>query len=95
MLKHDVHRLRYRFVEDTNAPIQVLEDPYFMERVALFDKDFGTVKAYDEYVSTVTKTYGDNITQFLEDYHSLRDKIIASTANSDAFKAFNSDESIT
>ena len=44
---HELKQLRHRFVEDTDAPISVLESPFFEERIELFEKDFGTKTAYE------------------------------------------------
>ena len=95
LTKHDLHCLRHRFVQDLDLPIQVLENPYFEERLALFDKEFNAVKLYHQYVETVMKKHDGDITKFLEDYHSLRDRISGTVANSEPFKEFNADDSIT
>jgi hypothetical protein len=93
--KHELNLLRHRFVEDTAAPIQVLQDPYFSQRLAIFDKDFNTLKDYKDYVSMVEKEFGGNVTVFLEQYKALRDRIITYVSNTDAFKSFCEDDKIT
>lgn len=93
--EHDLKLLRHRFCEDTGAPIQVLHEPYFSQRLNLFDKEFNTLTDYKSYVKYVDEAFDGNITQFLEFYHSLRDKIIGTVANSDAFRHFQEDDSIT
>ena len=93
--KHDLNLLRHRFVEDTCAPIQVLQDPYFTQRIKLFDKEFNTYADYLNYEGYVLNKYDGNINKFLEEYHSLRDSIIGKVSTSDAFKAFCEDEKIT
>lgn len=92
---HELNLLRHRFVEDTGAPIQVLQDPYFSQRLALFDKEYNTLQDYKSYVKFVDEAFGGKITVFLEQYHSLRDRIVGHVSNTDAFKAFCEDEKIT
>ena len=92
---HEKTALRHRFIQDNGAPVNVLHDPYFMKRLNLFNNEFGTLDAYNKYVDHVKRAYDGNISMFLEEYHSLRDRIINAVANSEAFKAFNSDEGIT
>jgi len=92
---HEIKILRHRFVEDTGAPIQVLQDPYFSQRIALFDIDYGTLKKYEDYVGYVNKAFDGKIISFLESYKSLRDRIIGDVSNSKAFKDFCEDEKIT
>ena len=91
---HGLKLLRHRFVEDTNAPIQVLIDPYFTERLTLLNKEFGYLESYEKYVDFVNKNY-KSVEEFLESYHSLRDRIIGQVSNSQAFKDFCADEKIT
>ena len=92
---HELNQLRHRFVEDTGAPIQVLQDPYFTKRLSLLNNEFGTLNAYEKYSNHVLKKYDNNITKFLEFYHSLRDRISGTVANSEPFKEFIADDSIT
>jgi hypothetical protein len=92
---HELNLLRHRFVEDTGSPIQVLQDPYFSQRIALFDKDYDTSKKYEDYVSYVNKAFDGKVIPFLEDYKSLRDRIIDKVSKSEAFREFCENEKIT
>jgi hypothetical protein len=94
MDEHVLKLLRHRFIEDTSAPIQVLIDPYFTERLTLFNKEFGYLDEYAKYVDFVEKNY-KSVEEFLESYHSLRDRIIEKVSNSEAYKDFQADEKIT
>ena len=93
--EHDLKLLRHRFCEDTGVPIQVLQDPYFTQRLNLFEKEFNTLTDYDSYVKYVDETFDGNINSYLEFYHSLRDRIIGEVSNSKAFKDFQEDGAIT
>ena len=90
MDEHVLKLLRHRFIEDTSAPIQVLIDPYFTERLTLFNKEFGYLDEYAKYVDFVEKNY-KSVEEFLESYHSLRDRIIEKVSNSEAYKDFQAD----
>lgn len=92
---HDLKLLRHRFVEDVGAPIQVLIDPFFTKRLALFDKQYGTLQAYKDYVAHVNEAFDGNIQLYLETYHSLRDRIIEDVSNSKAFRDFCEDDKVT
>lgn len=92
--EHELRKLRYRFCEDVGAPIQVLQEPYFSDRLSLFDKDYGTVGKWDEYYEYVTESFR-TITDYLEWYHTLRKNIIKVVSETDAFKRFNESEEIT
>ncbi len=92
---HELNLLRHRFVEDTGSPIQVLQDPYFTQRITLFDKDYGTLQKYKAYSGYIEKEFGGNIITFLEKYKSLRDSIIGKVSNTDAFRGFCENDKIT
>jgi hypothetical protein len=92
---HELKLLRHRFCEDVGAPIQVLVDPYFTQRINLFEKEYNTLTDYKEYVKYVEKEFDNDVQKYLEFYHSLRDKIIGEVSNSQAFKDFQTDEKIT
>lgn len=93
--EHELKLLRHRFCEDSGAPIQVLVDPYFLERLALFETDYNSLTAYQSYTKYVKEAFDNNVQEFLETYHSLRDKIIGTVSNSEAFRRFQEDEKIT
>ena len=92
--EHNLKLLRHRFCEDSGCPVQVLVDPYFIERLSLFNKEFGYFDYYQKYYKFVYDNY-NSIEEFLESYHSLRDRIIEKVSNSDAYKEFLADEKIT
>jgi len=92
---HELKLLRHRFCEDSGAPIQVLQDPYFTQRLGLFEKEFNTMTDYKSYVNYVENAFNGNIQEYLEFYHSLRDKIINDVSNSKAFRDFCDDDTIT
>lgn len=92
---HDLKLLRHRFVEDCGCPIQVLVDPFFTQRIALFNKQYGAADAYESYVKYVNEAFDGNVQLYLETYHSLRDKIIQDVSNSKAFRDFCEDSNIT
>jgi hypothetical protein len=84
-------QLRARFVSDLNLPIQVLQNPYFEDRLALCEKDYGAATAYDDLWNVINERFGGNIDKFLEYYHQVRDDIITKVTNSEAYKEFISD----
>lgn len=92
---HDLKLLRYRFVEDQGAPIQVLVDPYFTQRLELFEKDYNCLTDYKDYLKYLETDFDNNVVKYLETYHSLRDRIIGEVSKSEAFKDFEADEKIT
>lgn len=66
--------LKQRFCKDTNLSIKVFEEPYFSSTVALFDKQFGAVEKYKQFVELVN-FYGSEQAYF-EAYNKLKDDVI-------------------
>jgi len=93
--EHKLRLLRHRFCEDSGAPIQVLQEPYFSQRLRLFEKEFGTLTDYENYVKYVDNEFNGNIEAYLEHYHSLRDRIINEVSTSKAYRDFQEDKKIT
>ena len=79
----------YRFVKDFKLPIQVLSEPYFLDRLILFNDKF---KSYEKYVNTISfieKRFGGDSSKFLEEYYKVRNDIIESILANEAYKKFN------
>ena len=92
--EHSLKLLRHRFCEDYRVSCSVLTDPYFTERLTILNKEFGYLDSYNKYLEYVQTNY-KSVEEFLEAYHTLRNTIIATVSNSDAYKDFLSDEKIT
>lgn len=87
----ELKQLRARFVSDSNLPIQVIQTPYFEERLELFEEDYGAKTSYDELLLIIDERFEGKVNNFLEYYHQVRDDIITKVTNSDAYKEFISD----
>lgn len=87
----ELKQLRARFVSDFNLPIQVIQTPYFEERLELFEEDYGAKTSYDELLLIIDERFEGKVNNFLEYYHQVRDDIITKVTNSDAYKEFISD----
>ena len=87
----ELKQLRARFVSDMNIPIQVLQSPYFEDRLELLEEEYGANTSYDELMSLIYERFEGKPTNFLEYYHQVRDDIITKVTNSEAYKEFISD----
>lgn len=78
---------RRRFVKDYNLPINIVDSPYFeyyMETYNWFPK-----KEYEELISDIETRFNGNIDLWLAEYAEIRDEIITTLENLDAYKEFN------
>ena len=75
-----------RFVKDASLPIQLLKEPYFSYYIDLYDRDFGTVKKYDDLCRAVEKCGSED--RFLQKYYDIRDEIINRTKEIPEYRDF-------
>lgn len=82
--------LKKRFLKDRNISLNVLEEPYFTERVSLCDEKDNL----DRYKEMIHKDFNDNEQGYLEYYNYVKDKAIDFIKESEAFQALNRDTEI-
>lgn len=88
----DLKHLRTRFVSDYNLPIQVIVSPYFEDRLELLEEEYGAKTSYDNLLELIDSRFDGNSNKFLEYYHQVRDTIITTILNSEAYKEFISND---
>ena len=88
----DLKQLRARFVSDFNLPLQILQSPYFEDRLELLEGEYGAKTSYNELLLMIDEKFEGNPNKFLEYYHQVRDNIITSVLNSEAYKDFISND---
>ena len=79
-----IETLRKRFCKDTGLPINVVSDPYFGQRLDLFD----AASAYEDY-SDMIHHYTDEGKSYLDYYDSVWDSVVKYIRSSDVFELFN------
>lgn len=87
MTENKLISFRRRFVKDFNLPINIVDSPYFeyyMERYDFFPR-----KEYFDCLDKIDKAFGGNIDAWLNHYAQIRDNIITTIENSEAYKMFN------
>lgn len=83
----DVIAFRRRFVKDFNLPINLVESPffeYYMDRYDIFPKE-----DYFNCCDIINKQFDGNKEAWLNHYAQIRDNIITTIENSDAYNKFN------
>ncbi len=80
-------KLRERFCKDTNIPIKVFIEPYFSDRLNLFNKMY---KAKDKYEAFMEEVGKFNTPQdYFEFYNDVKDRAINCIKESEAYQKFN------
>lgn len=85
-------RLRLRFLSDCNLPCNIAISPYFEDRLELLEEEYGAKTSYDNLLELIDSRFDGNSNKFLEYYHQVRDTIITTILNSEAYKEFISND---
>ena len=88
----EIKQLRGRFVSDANIPLQVLQSPYFEDRLELMERDYCAKTKYDNLLALIKERFDNSPNKFLEEYRKVRDNIITTVLNSEAYKDFISND---
>ena len=81
--------LAKRFISDYKLPIPLINEKYFFYHLGLYQEDYNSLEYYFELLDMIGKKYGGDCNKFLEDYYNVRDKIITTIVESEAFQKFN------
>ena len=81
--------LAKRFISDYKLPIPLINEKYFFYHLALYQEDYNSLEHYIELLDMIGEKYGGDCNKFLEDYYNVRDKIITTIVESEAFQKFN------
>ena len=81
--------LAKRFISDYNLPIPLINEEYFFYHLNLYEEDYGSLSKYETLLTIIETLYGGDCNKFLEDYYKVRDKIITTVMDSEAFQKFN------
>lgn len=80
-------KLRGRFCRDYKLAIKVFDDPYFMDRLELFDKVNSILPKYDRFLREL-RDFGDE-QSYNEYYASVKDKALYFIKGSEGFNRFS------
>lgn len=79
---------RKRFVNDYRLPITILESPYFEYFLNLYEPIYQSLSLYNKAIELINENYKGNYQLFLDNYYNIRENIIQTILNNDAYKAF-------
>lgn len=82
------NKLKERFVRDYKIPIRLYTEPYFTDRIALYDKQFSTLTKWMEFLNMLGNY--DNEEEYFSVYNKVKDDAINFIKSTDAYNEFNS-----
>lgn len=83
-------KAKERFCKDCNIPIRLFQEPYFTDRLALFDKFYGTLDKWNLFVEELQKYNCEQ--DYFEEYNRVKDSAILTIKESEAYRRFNADD---
>lgn len=81
--------LAKRFVSDYKLPIPIIKNDYFYYYLKLYELDYWSLSKYRRLLKMIDKSYDGDYGKFLDDYYTVRDNIITTVIDSEAFNRFN------
>lgn len=81
--------LKRRFISDLKLPIGITEEPHFRYFLNLYEKEWKAETKWNELIRLIDDKFNYNPQLFLEEYYKIRDNIITTIENSEAYKRFN------
>ena len=83
-------RVKERFCKDCNIPIRLFQEPYFTDRLKLFDKFYGTLEKWNIFIDKLQRYNCEQ--DYFEEYNRVKDAAILSIKESEAYKRFNEED---
>lgn len=83
-------KAKERFCKDCNIPLRLFQEPYFIDRLKLYDKFYSTLSKWDLFVKELEKYHCEQ--DYFEEYNSVKDTVITNIKNSDGYQRFNNED---
>ena len=83
-------RAKERFCKDCNIPIRIFQEPYFTDRLTLYDKFYGTREKWDIFLNELSKYNCEQ--DYFEEYNRVKDAAILDIKNTEAYHKFNEED---
>lgn len=84
------NKLKERFCKDCNIPLRLFHEPYFTDRLKLYDKYYNTLSKWDLFVEELQKYNCEQ--DYFEEYNRVKDAAINDIKKSDGFQRFNEED---
>lgn len=83
-------KLKERFCEDCNIPLRLYKEPYFMDRLQLYDSYYNALDKWNIFVRELDKYKCEQ--DYLEEYNRVKNAAINDIKISDGYKRFNEED---
>ena len=83
-------KLKERFCKDCNIPIKLFVEPYFTDRIKLYEGLYDSVQKWNVFVHELNKYHSEQ--DYFEEYNRVKDQAIRDIKNTDAYQRFNHED---
>lgn len=83
-------KLKERFCKDCNIPLKLFKEPYFTDRLQLYDSYYNTLDKWNIFVRELEKYKCEQ--DYLEEYNRVKDAAINDIKLSDGYNRFNEED---
>ena len=83
-------KLKERFCKDCNIPLKFFKEPYFTDRLQLYDSYYNTLDKWNIFVRELEKYKCEQ--DYLEEYNRVKNAAINDIKISDGYKRFNEED---
>lgn len=83
-------KLKERFCKDCNIPLKLFKEPYFTDRLQLYDSYYNTLDKWNIFVRELEKYKCEQ--DYLEEYNRVKNAAINDIKISDGYKRFNEED---
>lgn len=84
------YQLKERFCKDCKIPINIFVEPYFTDRLMLYDDMYGSLEKWDRFLDGISKF--DNEEQYFAHYNSVKDAMIDHIKSCADYVRFNEED---
>lgn len=85
--------LKERFCKDVQIPIKIFSEPYFTERLELYDKHFNCLEKYNRFVKMLEQFNDEQ--EYFAAYNQLKETAIQHLQSNSTFEFFSQNEDMT
>lgn len=80
-------KAKERFCKDCNIPLRLFQEPYFTDRLKLYDRFYGTLSKWALFVKELGKYHCEQ--DYFEEYNQVKDTVITNIKNTEGYQRFN------
>ncbi len=83
-------KAKERFCKDCNFPVKIFKEPYFMDRLRLYNRYYGTINKWESFLEELEKYHCEQ--DYFEEYNRIKEDAISDIKASEGYIRFNEED---